>query len=112
MEEQLDASTLTLGSTIIIWETLNRKLHTFSKALFDDARMNSITEDLAKAENIIRKRFDLFLENRHCKLFFLLPSQPKPLGLSLGAFLSLKSIASINQFCHKIFHPVVMGVSP
>ncbi len=64
-EEQLDASTLTPRLYYYYLGNPEPQYIRFSKALFDDCANEHHTEDLAKAENIIRKRFDLFLENRH-----------------------------------------------
>ena len=64
-EEQLDASTLTPRLYYYYLGNPEPQYMRFSKALFDDCAHEHHTEDLAKAENIIRKRFDLFLENRH-----------------------------------------------
>src|SRR5215510_11901545 len=64
-EEQLDASTLTPRLYFYYLGNPEPQYIRFSKALYDDCANDNNTEDLAKAENIIRKRFDLFLENRH-----------------------------------------------
>ena len=56
-EEQLDAShTCRLGSFITIWETLNPNTYAFSRPLFDDCANENNTEELARAEDIIRTK--------------------------------------------------------
>jgi hypothetical protein len=62
-EEQLDAWTLTPRLYYYYLGNPEPQYIRFSKALFDDCANEHHIEDLAKAENIIRKRFDLFLEN-------------------------------------------------
>jgi hypothetical protein len=64
-EEQLDASTLTPSLYYYYLGSPEPQYIQFSKALFDDCANDDHIEDLANAENIIRKRFDLFLGNRH-----------------------------------------------
>jgi hypothetical protein len=63
-EEQPNASTLTPRLYFYYLGSPDPQYIAFSRALFDDCANDDNTEDLAKAENIIRKRFDLFLENR------------------------------------------------
>jgi hypothetical protein len=63
--EQLDASTLTPKLHFYLLGSPEPHYIQFSRVLFDDCANDSHIEDLAKAEDIIRRKLDSLLKNSH-----------------------------------------------
>jgi hypothetical protein len=64
-DSQPDASTLTPRLHFYLLGNPEPQYIQFSRALFDDCANQNNTEDLAKAEDIIREKLNSLLKNNH-----------------------------------------------
>jgi hypothetical protein len=64
-DEQLDAATLTPRLHFFLLGNAEPLYIEFARALFDDCADENHTEELARAENIIRRKLDSLIKDSH-----------------------------------------------